>query len=358
VTKFLQDILRQPGELLRAIDQIGGSAARSIETAAHAVAQAQHLYLTGIGASWNIALSVASLFHSAGRPVYMLDAAELLGFATIPPDSVIIAISRSGRSVEIVKLLAKARAAEATVIGITNAAEGPLARQGQIPIVISVQPDRGISVNTYCTLAAAAAALAVSTVRPLDVLLTSWLARAVAATGEFLPRWQEQLAETSWLEPNTAYYFLARGSSLGSCHEAALLWEEGAKSPAVAMGTGAFRHGPQEAVVPGTRFGIWIHEEHLREQDLAVAQDLRRWGASVMLIGRRIPSDAADVIFDLPEFPSGWQFLIDTIPAQLATDRLAQLLGVDCDSFRYASYIVEDDNGLAQENTAETTSWG
>ena len=29
------------------------------------------------------------------------------------------------------------------------------------------------------------------------------------------------------------------------------MWEEGVKSPATAMGTGSFRHGPQEMVAAG-----------------------------------------------------------------------------------------------------------
>src|ERR1700685_4159341 len=61
-----------------------------------------------------------------------------------------------------------------------------------------------------------------------------------------LTRRREQIADSAWLSPGSVCYFLARGSSLGSCHEARLLWEEGVKSPATAMGTGALRHGPQE----------------------------------------------------------------------------------------------------------------
>jgi hypothetical protein len=34
--------------------------------------------------------------------------------------------------------------------------------------------------------------------------------------------------------------------------------------------------------------------------------------------------------------------LLDIIPAQLAAERLAGLAGVDCDSFRLCSYVVED----------------
>ena len=57
------------------------------------------------------------------------------------------------------------------------------------------------------------------------------------------------------------------------------------------MGTGAFRHGPQEVVASGTRFGVWIGARMMRDQDLAVARDLGRLGASVMLIGQELPED-------------------------------------------------------------------
>jgi glutamine---fructose-6-phosphate transaminase (isomerizing) len=58
----------------------------------------------------------------------MLDAEELLEFAAIPPNSTIIVISRSGRSIEIVNLLAKVRGRGVTVIAITNSDDGPLGR--------------------------------------------------------------------------------------------------------------------------------------------------------------------------------------------------------------------------------------
>jgi fructoselysine-6-P-deglycase FrlB-like protein len=139
---------------------------------------------------------------------------------------------------------------------------------------------------------------------------------------------------------------LARGCSNGSCQEARLLWEEGVKSPATAMNTGSFRHGPQEMVAAGARFGIWIDAERMREQDMAVARDLRKLGAAVMLTGQNVPQDAGDLVFQLPGVPPGWQFLTDIIPAQLAAEKLARLSGVDSDTFRYSSFIVEDEYGL------------
>jgi len=128
------------------------------------------------------------------------------------------------------------------------------------------------------------------------------------------------------------------------------MWEEGVKSPATAMGAASFRHGPQEIVQKDMRFGIWIDGARMREQDLALARDLRTLGARVMLIGQRLPEDAGDLVFQLPEIPSEWQFLIDIIPAQLVAERLARLSGADPDTFRLCSFVVEDEAGLLKKS--------
>jgi glucosamine--fructose-6-phosphate aminotransferase (isomerizing) len=349
MTHFLNDILRQPAELKRTIDFLLGAGRPALDAAATAIRRARHVYLTGIGSSWHAALTAGPLFHLGGSPVYMQDAADLLQFAAIPPGSAIIVISRSGRSVEIVKLLAKVRNCGVTVIGITNSADGPLAKDAQIPIVVPVEMDHAISVNTYSTLAATVGILASAIAGSWNATLATSLSRAVEKTASAIPAWQVQIAGTPWLAPGSVYYFLARGSSLGSCHETRLLWEEGVKSPATAMNTGSFHHGPQEMVAAGARFGIWIDAERMRGQDLAVARDLRKLGAAVMLIGLNVPQDAGDLVFQLPGAPPGWQFLIDIVPAQLAAEKLARLSGVDCDTFRYGSFIVENEYGLFPE---------
>ena len=346
---FLRDILRQPGELERALEHWNGAGRSALEAAAAAVRGARYVYLTGIGSSWHAALNVGAMFHGGGRPVYLLDAAEMVSHAELARESALMVISRSGRSVEIVQLLEKARESGAAVIGVTNAPDGTLAQEAQFPLVFATEMDHAISVVTYTTLALTAGLLASAVLGSLDTKLTSELSRPVAEAGKAIPGWQKQLETARWLAPGAATYFLARGSSLGSAYEARLLWEEGLKTPATAMGTGSFRHGPQEMVRRGMRFGIWIDGARMREQDLAVARDLGKLGASVMLIGQKIPGDAGDLVFELPAVPAEWQFLMDMIPAQLAAERLARISGADCDTFRLCSFIVEDESGLLRE---------
>lgn len=363
MTHFLKDILRQPEELQRTIELLtgGNGAGRSaLDRATAAIRTARHVYLTGIGSSLHAAWNVRTVFHQHAYPVYCEDAAELLTFATFPKDSALVLISRSGKSTEIVQLAAQARRAGVMVVGITNAPEGALAKEAHIPIVVPIAFDHAISVNTYTTLALAAGMLANSVVTPetartasSDPGLARSLSFSLAEAGRAIPGWQEQIAGSSWLAPHSTTYFLARGSSLGSAYEARLMWEEGVKTPATAMGTAGFRHGPQEIVAKDVRFGLWIDGEHMREQDLAVARDLRELGASVMLIGQRLPKDAGDLVFELPAIPAAWQFLIDILPAQLLAECLSRLSGVDCDSFRLASYVVEEEGGLLPKKAGQ-----
>jgi len=346
MTRFLEDILRQPEELKRALAFLTGSGRESVRNAAAILAQTSDIFLTGIGSSWHAAQTAGTLFYEGGRPVYLIDAAELLYFSEIPAGSAVVILSRTGRSVEIVRLISKVHAGGSKIVALTNSADSPLAQEADVSIALEVAFDHAISVNTYLTLALAAGVLAAHAVGSFEAGLAGPLFSAIVDVQREIPAWISQIEKSSWLASGAFYYFLARGSSLGTCQEARLLWEEGVKTPATGMSTASFRHGPQEIVAQGARFGLWIDGCKMREQDLEVAKDLSRMGAHVMLVGHGLDEASAELIFALPFIPPEWQFVIDVIPAQLLAERMSRLRGVDSDSFRYCSFIVEDEGGL------------
>src|SRR4029077_18279555 len=128
-------------------------------------------------------------------------------FSSIPPDAVIVIISRSGRSLEVVNLLAKARESDAVVVGITNSEDGPLTREAQIPILVPIEFDHAISVNTYSSLAATVGALAGATVGSFDAELAATLARTLAEVAEALPTWQSRISNSAWPARGSTSYF-------------------------------------------------------------------------------------------------------------------------------------------------------
>lgn len=348
-TCFERDILRQPLELERTLSLLTGALHAQLRQAATLVREGQHVFLTGIGASWHAAIGAGALFSQQGRPVYLIEAADLLHFASIPRGAVVMALSRTGRSIEIVQLASKVRSAGARLIGITNSPNSPMAKQSTVALVLPIALDHAISVNTYSTLALATAVLATCDNDNFQNICAAFLLTLANLPGS-IQTWSEAILASDWLVPRTVCYFLSRGPSLASAYESRLLWEEGAKTPATAMTTSAFRHGPQEIVSPGMRFCIWIDPFTMRTKDLSVAQDLRKFGASVVLIGQHLPESASDLAFAIPATPPAWQFVIDIIPMQLAAEALSRRSGVDCDSFRVCSYIVEDDDGLLGKN--------
>jgi len=348
-THFERDILRQPSELARTLNLLTGPLRASLQEAASLVHRSKHVYLTGIGASWHAAVGAGTLFNQWDRPVCLVEAAELLHFGSIPSGAVVIVLSRTGRSIEIVQLASKVRDAGARLIGITNSPDSPLAKESTVALALPIALDHAISVNTYSTLALAAAVLATCDNDDFQNICEAF-SLTLTQLPDSLRTWSERILAADWLAPRASCYFLARGPSLASAYESRLLWEEGAKTPSTAMTTSAFRHGPQEIVTPGMHFCIWIDSLIMRTQDFSVANDLRKLGASVALIGQQLPENASDLAFAIPTVPPAWQFVIDIIPMQLAAEALSRRSGVDCDSFRICSYVVEDDDGLLGRN--------
>jgi fructoselysine-6-P-deglycase FrlB-like protein len=345
-THCLRDILREPGELLKTLGNLLESGRPAFDRAAAMLRDASEVYIAGIGASWAAGMAAQSFFSQAGRSANLADASELLHQRSFRPGSAILILSRSGKSIEVVTLLDRAAKAGAKVIGVTNAPDSPLGRRSDAVLLLGIGFDHAISIVTYSTVALGGALVSAAATGQLHASDLQALRSSLDAVPRAISAWRGLLAGNAWFAADKAPYFLARQAGLASAHESRLLWEETAKAPASALSAGGFRHGAQEIVEPGLRFGLWLDGKLRREEDVAMARDLRKLGARVMVIGQGVPPDAGDLVFELPPVPAAWQFVTDIIPAQLAAEHLAGLREVDCDNFRLGSHVVTKEGGL------------
>ena len=346
MTRLLQDILREPKQLAACASRMLTSKRELLYLAAALLSREGITYVVGMGSSWNAALAVASMLGSIGYAAVAADASELLHFAELPAEGTAIVLSRSGQSVEIIRLLDKFAQSQIKVIAVTNTPESPLAAGATVTLLLDAPFDHLVSISMYSLLGLVGCLIA-ETCNGTDLeALRRQLTDGMQEAHERLGLWQAQLVDARWVSAETPVYLLARGTSLASCHEARLLWEEGTKTTATALTTGSFRHGSQEMIRSGIRIGLWIQNETMREQDLALAADLSSAGASVLLLGANLQSSLADLVLDIPSLPRGWQFLVDIIPMQLAAELIARLRGEDCDTFRFCPYVVTEEGGL------------
>jgi glutamine---fructose-6-phosphate transaminase (isomerizing) len=359
MTRFFEDILREPDALRDILGSATGRDKDSYRNAANILTENRALYIVGMGASWHAGMAVASFFHARRLPAVLCDAAELLYYGDVAENSCVLLLSRSGKSKEIVDLARNLRGRNTIIVSITNDPRSPLAAESDFVVDLHAPFDANVSVTMYSGIALAGCLLAVLSCGEEIDPIAELLDRALADARSAIPAWAQQLDDSEWLGVDVPYYFLARGASVASCHEARLLWEEAAKSTATALTTGGFRHGPQEMVRPELRVALWLDKDHLQNHDLKLARDLRALGVKVLLIGQQFEDQPPNLFLQLPVIPSEWQFLIDIIPVQIGAERLARLAGRDCDSFRLCSYVVTDEGGLSLENpNAESRAGG
>ena len=347
MTKFFEDILRQPSQLMKVFDTIVSTDHDHLDRAASLLASGNSIYVIGMGASWHAGMAVVSFLNAYHRPAYLLDASELLLDQWLPDNAAVILLSRSGQSREIVDLLPLLRTHRSKIVAITNDPASPLAAGADVVLSLNAKFDTNVSVTMYTGIAMAGCLLAATLCGQQLATTRKPLFHALQSVEELIPLWHDDIENSRWLSQDAPYYFLARGASVASCNEARLLWEEAAKTGATALTTGGFRHGPQEIVRAPLRIALWLDPSRQRSQDLELAQDLRKVGAHVMLIGQGVNGLAGDLVICLPSIPAPWQFLIDIVPIQIAAECLARATGRDCDSFRLCSYVVLSEGGLS-----------
>lgn len=105
--------------------------------------QCNHLVVTGVGKSGLIGKKIASTFASIGLPTLFLHAAEAShgDLGMISNGDTVIAISNSGETEEIVKLLPVFNRIHCTLVGMTGNLQSSLAKRSDYVLDISVKEE-------------------------------------------------------------------------------------------------------------------------------------------------------------------------------------------------------------------------
>lgn len=356
---MLDDIQGQASSLRRVLDLHMESRQAVLAECGRLIREAQgRIIVTGMGASFFAALPAVQALEAQGRRVCYTESAELLHFgaSSMQKDDIALLISRSGGSIEVLRLAEKMQRSGTRVIGITNIAESKLAQVADVTLVIGSAPDQLIAVQTYTATVLALLLLAeqvrCSSVASLAEQCATVLPLLKGFIDETLhesDRWEE------FLQTSMPLYLLGRGSSLAAVSEGSLLFHETAKAATVGMSSGQFRHGPVEVVTKDFRAIVIGTPQATRHLDWSLASDLRSMGTSVCWIGP-VPNDGGKGILLMqpwpPEIPEPLMPLFDIVPLQVAAYRLAQWRGITPGNFRYAPEITQKESGFPLQDAS------
>src|ERR1700761_5484577 len=277
---------------------------------------------TGMGGSLFAALAAVCRVTQGGHPVQAIESAELLhyGTASLRSADVGVVISRSGGSVEPVLLAERMREAGMTVIAVTNVPGSTLEKVAHVTLPIGAQADKLIAVQTYTGTVLTLLLLA-------EEVLSGETVKLSEACGAALPALSAHIdeclrASDDWREwlMGSPLYLLGRGTALGSVHEGTLLLHETAKTAAVGMSSGQFRHGPAEILSGDFRAVVFGAPQATQALDRSLADDLFSAGAKVRWIGPGCVS--APTLVPWPEISPELAPLFEIVPVKVAAYQL------------------------------------
>lgn len=192
----------------------------------------QRIAVVGCGTSWFIAQAYAALREEAGHGV--TDAFAASEFPADRRYDLIVAITRSGTTTEVLELLA-ALPAEQPTLGIIGDPNTPGATAATQTILLDFADEKSVVQTRFATTALALLRAG------LGQDLTAAIADAQAALIAPLPAgWQDKVQFT----------FLGTGAAVGLANEAALKMREAALAWAESYPSYDYRHGPISLAEP------------------------------------------------------------------------------------------------------------
>lgn len=345
---IVQNILDQPASLRGVIAYQFGNGLDSLHRAAEILAKSKQVVISGMGASLFSALPFTYQLNSQGIVTLAPETSELLYFLQQPlrGETAVVLVSRSGESIETLRLLPSLRSRGCSIIAITNVPGSTLAEEADECILLGSQADELVAIQTYTGTVLVLALLAAAVLG--DERGARFEAEiAVDCAARILPELATRSALSQFTD-DSPLYLLGRGPSLGSVHESVLLMHEVAKTPAIGMSTAAFRHGPVEVLYRKIKAVVFSTTEQTMELDRTLASDIAGRGAQVGWIGPGMIDDPA--VMPLCEWPTDaptrFAPLLEILPVQWLAVKVAEANGIRPGEFRFAPAITASETGF------------
>ena len=336
---YFRDILDQPHAL--AETHRGLEASVALEDVARRLRDGdlRRVVLTGMGSSYLGLVPLHLRLVEAGLTPISVESSELLYYqrGLLSTGTLLVLVSQSGRSAEIVRLLETVRGRGVVTVGLTNTADSPLAREATATLLTHAGEEATVSCKTYLASQMALAWLGEVLAGGDRDATRAALGETIAATAAYLAAWRshvEWLAER--LQGVSAVDYTGRGPSLAAACSAGLITKESTHRPSEGMSGAAFRHGPMEMLDADVFLLAFAGALRTRALNEALVADVRATGARAFLAAE----DAPEPALRLPAVPDLARPVVELLPVEMITLALAALDGREAGRFERVTKVT------------------
>jgi glucosamine--fructose-6-phosphate aminotransferase (isomerizing) len=336
--KYLADLMQQPQALAETLDSLRLSSSLAKLVNQVCKKRFERIVLTGMGSSFHALHPLNLTLIGQGLTPVMVETSELVHYKRrfFDPRTLMIAVSQSGRSAEIIRLLQVNRNRSA-VIGVTNTADSPLAKSADAVVLTKAGHEFSVSCKTYVTALMALSWLGDLFCERDPKRAGADLKHAASAVAAYLSNRKSHVEYlTQRLEGIRHLFLVGRGSSLAAVGTGALIIKEADHFHAEGMSSAAFRHGPLEMLSEEIFVLVFAGDTKTTNLNRRLLQDVLDQKGNAALVEEKSKCPA----FRISASSTSVRSMLEIVVIQMITLALAAREGREPGRFEVASKIT------------------
>jgi glucosamine--fructose-6-phosphate aminotransferase (isomerizing) len=308
----LKEISEQPNTILEA----GKKSKETIEQVADFIRHAKSLYITGSGTSYNAALVAKHLMSKyANIKSETILSSELPTLPnSIEPNSILIAISQSGESADVLEAVNIAKKSNAKILSMVNMMTSSLVRESSLVMGMNCGPEKGVAATKSFT--SQLAIIYQITDKLCNGCIGIDFKKVSDCISKILSDHSKIQSIAKKLKDISDIYILGRGIHYPIAFEAALKLKELTYIHAEGIPGGELKHGPL-ALMDSNVYVVIINPNDSTYNDtITSANEIKARGAKIIGISDK-NSDVYDHWIEIPSINEALFPIIEIIPVQL-----------------------------------------
>lgn len=308
----LKEISEQPDTVLRS----GENTKDAIKKAANYIKNSNSIHITGSGTSYNSALITKQVLNKYAKIKSDAIISSELQFSsdTIEDNSILIAISQSGESADVLDAVNIAKKVNCKIISIVNSLTSSLARESDVVIGMNCGPEIGVAATKSFT------SQIIVIYKIIEELCDGKIEIKYKEISESISKILENHTQIRHIAKEikeiSDIYVLGRGIHYPIAIESALKLKELTYIHAEGIPGGELKHGPL-ALMDSNVFVIIINPNDSTYSDtLTSAREIKARGAKIIGISDE-KSDVYDYWIEIPKTSELTYPISETIPIQL-----------------------------------------
>lgn len=326
---MLKEIMDQKESIHRAVHQDE----EQIETIAKAIENALGCILTGCGTAHKMCMAADYFFSVvAKRHVNAVPASEFpIYHHFLKPESLIIAVSQSGETIDVLEAMQVAKKAGSKVLAIVNREGSSVQRTADYTLLINAGPERAVASTKAATGQMAVLLLVAHAIAgKLQQGKTLLLETGGQINDMLNPRYIkhiESIAETIHTHENL--YIIGKGWNYPMALESAIKIQEVSYIHAEGFAAGELKHGPIALIEKGTPCIALMGKDEFTADVISNIMELKARGAFIIAVAPE-NNEIFDLWIKVPDAGPA-QPIVNIIPIQILAYYLAVLRKKDPD---------------------------